>query len=106
MSPTQKPKTVPKSLQIFAELSCKPGDETRLEAECSAFVARTRSQPGCLNATLYRVEEEPRFVFIAEFNDEETLASHLDSDWRRDALADLPKLVDAWPRRFTMRRVA
>lgn len=106
MSTTRKPTTIPASLQLFAELSCKPGEEVRLESECKAFVTRTRSQPGCLDATLYRVDEESRFVFIAEFRDEETLASHLDSDWRREALADLPNLVEAWPRRFTMRRVA
>lgn len=106
MPPTQKPMMSQKPLQIFAELSCKPGQEARIEARCVAFVERTRSQPGCLNVTLHRVEEEPRFVFIAEFADEEALASHLDSGWRQDALADLPELLVSWPRRFTMRRVA
>jgi len=95
-----------KPLQIFAELSCKPGEEARVEAQGVAFVERTRSQPGCVNAALHRVEEEPRFVFIAEFADDETLAKHLDSGWRKEALAGLPDLLASWPRRFTMRRVA
>jgi len=95
-----------KPLQILAELSCKAGEEARLEAQGVAFVERARSQPGCLNAALHRVEEESRFLFIAEFADESSLASHLDSSWRQDALAGIRDLLASWPRRFTMRRVA
>jgi quinol monooxygenase YgiN len=95
-----------KPLQIFAELSCKPGEEARVEVQGVAFVKHTRSQPGCLDAALHRVEEEPRFLFIAEFADEEALATHLASAWRKDALGGLPELLASWPRRFTMRRVA
>ena len=95
-----------KPLQIFAELSCKPGEEDKVEAQAVAFVEHTRSQPGCLHAALHRVEEESRFVFIAEFADEGALAKHFDSGWRRAALADLPDLLESWPRRFVMRRVA
>ena len=95
-----------KPAQLFVELDCKPGQEARVEVQAKAFVERMRSQPGCLGAALHRVEEEPRFVFIAEFTDEEALASHLDSAWRKDALGGLPDLLASWPRRFTMRRVA
>ena|ERR1700752_2965581 len=95
-----------KPLQLFVELSCKPGEEARVEAQAAAFVERTRAQPGCVNAALHRAEEEPRFVFIAEFANEAALASHLDSGWRKDALGGLPDLLASWPRRFTMRRVA
>jgi len=106
MPPTGKPKFSPKPLQIFAELSCRAGEEARVEAQALAFVERTRAQPGCLDVALHRVEEEPRFLFIAEFADEKALANHLDSGWRKDALAGLPELLASWPRRFTMRRVA
>lgn len=96
-----------RSIQIVAELNCKPGEEATLQSQATAFVKRTRSQPGCLSAALHRVEEEAgRFVFVVEFADEKAMQSHLDSEWRQGAIVNLPDLLVSWPRRYTMRRVA
>jgi len=97
----------PKDLQLIVEIRCKPGAEREIEQRVLEFVERTRSEPGCTWASFHRVEEDAeRFVFLAEFSNEQALQSHFDADWRQELTQELPDKLAEWPRRFTLRRVA
>lgn len=95
------------SLQLIVELRCKADAIDAVEQRAKAFMQRTLEEPGCKDVTFFRVNEDSqRFVFLAEFDDQESLERHFESSWRDEAAMDLTDLLVEPPRRFTMQRVA
>jgi len=94
-------------LQLIVELHCKADALDEVEQRAKAFMQQTRAEPGCKDVTFFRVNEDSqRFVFLAEFADEEALERHFEASWRDDAATHLVDLLVEPPRRFTMKRVA
>lgn len=97
----------PIPLQLYVEFRCKAGHVDDVEHGAAELARRTREQPGCTHAFFYRVNEDAeRFVFLAEFADEDSLEEHLEADWRQTAVSALADVLAEPSRRYTMRRVA
>jgi quinol monooxygenase YgiN len=94
-------------LQLIVELRCKADCLDEVEQRASAFAQKTLEEPGCTNITFFKVNEDSqRFIFLAEFEDQESLEKHFEAAWREEAAADLVDLLVEPPRRSTMKRVA
>jgi quinol monooxygenase YgiN len=94
-------------VQLIAEFQCKPEAIQQIEGLVVEFVEQTRAEPGCEKVYSYLCNEDPeRYVFFAEFVDDEALEQHLNEAWRDGLFALAPRLLVDAPRRFTMRRVA
>jgi quinol monooxygenase YgiN len=97
----------PNSLQLIIEIACKPERLAEVEERALLFVEQTRSVPGCEDAKFFEVNEDPeRFVFIAWFEDMESLETYFEASWRQETAALMSDLLAEPPRRFTMKLVA
>jgi len=97
----------PNPLQLIVEFRCKAGLLDEVEQRAVKLVQQTREEAGCEKVTFYRVNEDSeRFVFMAQFKDEESLEEHLESTWRQDTVSEVVDMLAEPPRRFTMKRVA
>lgn len=94
-------------LQLIAEFNAKADVADRVEQLVVQVVEKTRAEEGCEKVSFYRVNEDSeKFVFFAEFANEEALRAHLASAWRQDIIVAIADLLTGTPRRFTMQRVA
>lgn len=94
-------------LQLIVELHCKADTVDEVEQRAKAFMQQTLAEPGCKDVTFFQVNEDSqRFVFLAEFDDQESLERHFEESWRDEAATQLVDLLVEPPRRFTMKRVA
>ena len=94
-------------LQLIVEFRCKAGLLDEVEQRALKLVQQTREEPGCEKVSFYRVNEDSeRFVFLAQFKDEESLEEHLQASWRQDAVSEVADMLSEPPRRYTMKLVA
>ena len=107
VGPLESPTMSTSPVQLIAEFQCKPELTEAVEERVLDFLRRTRAEADCSSAHFFRMnEEEDRFVFFAEFKTDRGLEAHLDQEWRKGLIGDLPEMLAERPRRFTMRRVA
>ena len=110
MHGTPPPTVIPMSqnpLQLMVELHCNADSLDEVEQRAKAFIQHTLKEPGCQGVTFFQVNEDSqRFVFLAEFDDQESLERHFEASWRDEAATELVDLLVEPPRRFTMKRVA
>jgi len=97
----------PTPLQLIVEFRCKADLLDEVEQRAVALVQQTREEPGCEKVFFYRVNEDSeRFVFLAQFKDEESLEEHLEASWRQETVSSMANMLAEPARRFTMKRVA
>ncbi|MFT5050498.1 MAG: quinol monooxygenase YgiN [Chlamydiales bacterium] len=97
----------PSSLQLIVEFRCKAERLGEVEERATAFVEKTRAEPGCEDVSFYRVNEDSeRFVFLARFKDVGSLEEHFEVSWREEAAEHMADILAEPARRSTLQRVA
>ncbi|WP_312739486.1 putative quinol monooxygenase [Cedecea neteri] len=57
---------VTETLTIIAMLKAKAGQQDNLKAALKALVAPSRLEPGCLDYTLFQLQQEPDTFYVRE----------------------------------------
>lgn len=69
-----------------------------LQARLVSQIAPTRSEPGCLDYQLVRDRiDSQRFFFYEAYADAAAFQTHLDMDYNRALMAELPPYLDQAP---------
>lgn len=81
-------------LRVVAHLVALPDQVETLKALLLTLIIPTRQEPGCLQYELYQNQTDPTdFTFVELWENEEFLASHLQSSHIQEALGQLDGLV-------------
>ena len=79
------------TLGVVVRLAVNRGQEDEFSTTAmKTMVEPTQKVPGCVKYEMWQDNEEPwRFVIVEEWENEETHAAHLDSDWLQPVMASL-----------------
>ena len=83
---------------VFVLLRARAGRADELQARLLRQVGPTRAEPGCLQYDLARDRTDPdRFFFYEAYTDLAAFQAHLDMDYNRALLAELPPYLAQEP---------
>ena len=81
-------------LTVIATMRAKPGKEAVLQAHLLRLVPQTRTEAGCIDYDLYRLQDDPSvFVMVENWVDRGELDKHLQMPYMRAFGAALPDLL-------------
>lgn len=82
------------TLRVVARVIALPNQVERLKEVLTALVEPTRQEPGCLWYELLQNQQEPTdFTFVEEWENQDYLNAHLNSEHLKKAKNQLPGLV-------------
>jgi quinol monooxygenase YgiN len=75
-------------IEATAFITPAPGRVDELRQRLRTVVARTVTEPGCLEFQVFELTEQPgRFVLWEKFADQAALDAHMAAEWTRDYFA-------------------
>jgi len=81
-------------LTVIATMRAKPGKEADLQEHLLRLVPQTRTEAGCIDYDLHRLQEDPSvFVMYENWVDRGELDKHLQMPYMRAFGAALPDLL-------------
>ena len=81
-------------LTVIATMRAKPGKEAELQEHLLRLVPQTRTEPGCIDYDLHRLQDDPSvFVMYENWVDRGELDKHLQMPYMRAFGAALPDLL-------------
>jgi len=81
-------------LTVIATMRAQPGKEAALQAQLLSLVAPTRTEAGCIEYDLHRLQDDPStFVMIEHWTSREALDAHLGTPHLLALGAALPDLL-------------
>ena len=81
-------------LTVIATMRAKPGKEAELQDHLLRLVPQTRTEPGCIDYDLHRLQDDPTvFVMVENWADRGELDKHLQMPYMRAFGAALPELL-------------
>ncbi len=86
------------TLRVIARVKARPDKVNELRSVLSSLVEPTCKEPGCLSYKLLQNNEDPTdFTLVEEWQSNTALESHFATKHFKDAVAELPNLVEAEP---------
>jgi quinol monooxygenase YgiN len=86
------------SVHVVARVMALPGNAEMVKSALLQLIEPTRQEQGCIRYDLLQSHIDPNeFVFVEEWESNETITAHLDSSHVQDAFLEVGRLLAAAP---------